>query len=176
VRMEMNEVDLNYLISDVSELYKRDDREIGFHFDLNNDLPLITADARGLRQVLNNLLINAQDALVNTKDPVIMLSTRSVQSGTNNYIELTVQDNGPGIAEDLLAKLFEPYVTTKEKGTGLGLAIVKRIVEEHGGAIWVESRPGEGAKITVRLPVSNLRADGMADIRLAAARAAGERR
>jgi len=175
VRMEMNEINLNQLITDVSELYKRDDREIGFRFDLKNDLPLITADARGLRQVLNNLLINAQDALVNTPDPVIVLSTYSVQSGNNNYIELTVQDNGPGIAEDLLVKLFEPYVTTKEKGTGLGLAIVKRIVEEHGGAIWVESQLGEGAKTTVRLPVSNLRADSKAGIRPAAARAAGER-
>ena len=175
VRMELNEINLNQLVTDVSELYKRDDREIGFRFDLKNDLPLITADARGLRQVLNNLLINAQDALVNTIDPVIILSTRSAQSGSNNYIELTVQDNGPGIAEDLLGRLFEPYVTTKEKGTGLGLAIVKRIVEEHGGAIWVESQPGEGAKITVRLPVSNLRADDMADIRLGPARAAGER-
>jgi nitrogen fixation/metabolism regulation signal transduction histidine kinase len=181
VRMELNEINLNQLVTDVSELYKRDDRVIDFRFDLKNDLPLITADARGLRQVLNNLLINAQDALASTTNPAIVLSTRSVQSDSNNYIELTVQDNGPGIPEDLLGKLFEPYVTTKAKGTGLGLAIVKRIVEEHGGAIWVESQPGDGAKTTVRLPVSNLRADNMADIRLGAARtartarAAGER-
>jgi nitrogen fixation/metabolism regulation signal transduction histidine kinase len=181
VRMELNEINLNQLVTDVSELYKRDDRVIDFRFDLKNDLPLITADARGLRQVLNNLLINAQDALASTTNPAIVLSTRSVQSDSNNYIELTVQDNGPGIPEDLLGKLFEPYVTTKAKGTGLGLAIVKRIVEEHGGAIWVESQLGDGAKTTVRLPVSNLRADNMADIRLGAARtartarAAGER-
>ena len=64
-------------------------------------------------------------------------------------------DCGPGIPEDLLGRLFEPYVTTKPKGTGLGLAIVKKIVEEHGGMLWAENRSDGGACIVIRLPVAD---------------------
>lgn len=172
VRMDLKEVDLNHLITDVSELYKRDDRAIDFTYELDTDLPLITADAGRLRQVLNNLLINAQDALVNTEAPAIVLTTRTVDQRGNSYVELTVRDNGPGIPEDMIGKLFEPYVTSKEKGTGLGLPIVKRIVEEHGGGIWVDSRQ-DGTLTTIRLPLSNYRADRIADFKRV--HAAGEK-
>jgi hypothetical protein len=67
-------------------------------------------------------------------------------------LELAVEDNGGGIALDLLDNLFEPYVTTKAKGTGLGLAIVKKIIEEHGGIIWAENLKG-GARLSARLPL-----------------------
>jgi nitrogen fixation/metabolism regulation signal transduction histidine kinase len=163
VRMELKEVNLNNLITDVSELYKRDDRGIGFTYDLDTQLPRITADAGRLRQVLNNLLINAQDALVNTEAPAIVLSTRTVETGDNSYVELVVRDNGPGIPEEMMSKLFEPYATSKEKGTGLGLAIVKRIVEEHGGGVWVDSRPGEGTRTTIRLPQTNYRSNSVTE-------------
>ena len=172
VRMELKEVDLNQLIKDVAELYKQDDHAMALSYELDASLPQITADAGRLRQVLNNLLINAQDALVNTKDPAIALSTRTVESGESNQVELIVRDNGPGMPEDMIGKVFEPYVTSKEKGTGLGLAIVKRIVEEHGGGIWVDSRPG-GTRVTIRLPLSNYRADRAAEF--AKVKAAGER-
>jgi len=175
VRMEVNEINLNQLVADVSELHRSDDQAIAFRYEFANDLPLITADTSRLRQVLNNLLINAQDALVDTVDPSIVLSTRCVQSDNNYYVELKVEDNGPGIPGDMMDKLFEPYVTSKEKGTGLGLAIVKRIVEEHGGAIWVKSRLGRGTIITVRLPVSTHNAGGVADITLARAITARKR-
>ena len=172
VRMELKEVDFNHLIKDVAELYRQDDHAMALSYELDAALPQITADAGRLRQVLNNLLINAQDALVDTEDPAITLVTRTVETGDSNHVELIVRDNGPGIPADMLGKLFEPYVTSKKKGTGLGLAIVKRIVEEHGGGIWVDSRPG-GTRITIRLPLSNFRADRAAEF--TKVKAVGER-
>ena len=68
-------------------------------------------------------------------------------------IEVTVTDNGAGFPEHLIKRAFEPYVTTKPKGTGLGLAISKRIIEMHGGRIWVESAPGQGSTFSLTLPI-----------------------
>jgi signal transduction histidine kinase/CheY-like chemotaxis protein len=115
--------------------------------------PRIPADPGRLRQVLHNLLLNARDALTNTPRPVIRLGTRLAGENNHRFVELTVQDNGPGFPDALLARLYEPYVTHKEKGTGLGLAIVKRIVEEHGGSIRAYNLKEGGACVTIRLPV-----------------------
>ena len=76
-------------------------------------------------------------------------------------IVLTVTDSGPGIPPDLLPKVFEPYVTTRTTGLGLGLAIARRIVEAHGGAIWIEDAPGGGALFRVILPASWNRRPGL---------------
>jgi nitrogen fixation/metabolism regulation signal transduction histidine kinase len=67
--------------------------------------------------------------------------------------DLVVEDNGPGFQRELIGQVFDPYVTTKARGTGLGLAIVRRIVEEHGGHVEAENRPGGGARVRVELPV-----------------------
>ena len=70
------------------------------------------------------------------------------------FVEIRISDNGCGIPEDLLGQLFEPYITTKTKGTGLGLAIVKKIIEEHGGMVWMENNtPDAGASAIIRLPL-----------------------
>jgi nitrogen fixation/metabolism regulation signal transduction histidine kinase len=121
-------------------------------FDLDEDLPEFMADSDRLRQVLNNLIINAKDALAQTLHPEIRLSTLRVREKDGIHIRVTVADNGPGVPKDVMDRLFEPYVSTKEKGTGLGLAIVKRIVEEHGGLLWAENRAGGGACITIQIP------------------------
>jgi signal transduction histidine kinase len=71
---------------------------------------------------------------------------------------LAISDNGGGFPEELMAHIFEPYVTTKRHGTGLGLAIVKKIVTEHHGSVTIDNRPAQGASVTVSLPL----ADGMA--------------
>ncbi len=81
-----------------------------------------------------------------------MVSTRLVEEAGQRELELTVLDNGPGIPDEVRERLFEPYVTTKQKGTGLGLAIVRKIVEEHSGRVWVENHPEGGARVVVRLP------------------------
>jgi len=72
---------------------------------------------------------------------------------TSSEIHLHVADNGPGFPDRILARAFEPYMTTKTKGTGLGLAIVKKIVEEHGGHISIENGINSGAHINIRLPL-----------------------
>jgi nitrogen fixation/metabolism regulation signal transduction histidine kinase len=170
-QMQSRPVDLNDLIRDVVELYKnsrgagvvplhrgtktgkgKTTRTVTTKLDLDESLPRIPADPGRLRQVLHNLLLNARDALTNTPRPVIRLGTRVAGDNNHRFVELTVQDNGPGFPDALLARLYEPYVTHKEKGTGLGLAIVKRIVEEHGGSIRAYNLKEGGACIVIRLP------------------------
>jgi nitrogen fixation/metabolism regulation signal transduction histidine kinase len=102
--------------------------------------------------VIHNLVKNAQEELNGRSDPLVTVATSLVDETEEPHIDLTVQDNGTGFEEDLLGKIFEPYVTTKTKGTGLGLAIVKKIVEEHGGIIWAENANG-GARLVARLPM-----------------------
>ena len=85
--------------------------------------------------------------------PRLEVTTRLCDSGELQALELSVRDYGPGIPEDMLGRLFEPYVSAKPRGSGLGLAIVKKIVEEHQGMIWVENVDGAGAMFVLRLPL-----------------------
>ncbi|NKN32064.1 sensor histidine kinase [Marichromatium bheemlicum] len=112
----------------------------------------INGDALRLRQVLHNLIKNAQEALEGRADGCIHVTTGVREEAEQQRCWLEVSDNGPGFEPHLMERLFEPYVTTKAKGTGLGLAIVKRIIEEHGGIIVVENT-ASGARIEIRLPV-----------------------
>jgi nitrogen fixation/metabolism regulation signal transduction histidine kinase len=146
---------LNQLIRDTAELFVNESQPALIHFDLDSDLPPVTADSNRLRQVLNNLIINAKDATAGVEKPEIRIRTRCMEEGDHRYVELKVSDNGHGFTDDDRHRLFEPYVTTKaEKGTGLGLAIVKRIVEEHGGIVLLENRrDGDGAVVTITLPL-----------------------
>jgi nitrogen fixation/metabolism regulation signal transduction histidine kinase len=101
--------------------------------------------------VIHNLVKNALEATDGRADAHILVSTALVDDTERPLVELAVEDNGGGIDEELVGRLFEPYVTTKAKGTGLGLAIVKKIVEEHGGIIGAENTNG-GARVAIRLP------------------------
>ena len=116
----------------------------------------VDADPVRFRQVVHNLIKNAQEAVQHVENPEILVATRAYRPAGQDrlFVEITFEDNGAGLDEERIGELFEPYVTTKEKGAGLGLAIVKKIVEEHGGNIRAENRPGGGARIVVRLPVS----------------------
>jgi nitrogen fixation/metabolism regulation signal transduction histidine kinase len=129
-------------------------RAISARLSLDPGLPRVGADAGRLRQVLHNLILNARDALGSATRPVIRLATGVVEEGGRRMAELRIEDNGPGFPPELLPRLFEPYVTTKEKGTGLGLAIVKRIVEEHGGSIHADNLKEGGARVRLRLPLA----------------------
>ena len=86
-----------------------------------------------------------------TPDACITVTTRTGDESERPYVELVVDDNGPGFPERVLDNIFEPYVSTKPRGSGLGLAIVKKIVEEHAGVIAAESNPEGGARIRIRL-------------------------
>jgi len=150
IRLDM--VGMNRIVNEVVELYQTEQRPISFDLQLDPHTPAIEADAGRLRQVLHNLIKNALEAC-GPAGAHIRITTRCAQETGCRHVELSVCDDGPGIPEDMLANLFEPYVTSKPKGTGLGLAIVKKIVEEHAGMIWVENIPEGGACIMIRLPV-----------------------
>jgi len=171
VSMQLRNVNLNQLILDMVELHKSDKRPVQVSFDLDEDLPILKADDGRMRQVLNNLLINATDALAQQTQPQIHITTRNFTDREQSFVELSVEDNGTGVPNDMLERLFEPYVTTKERGTGLGLAIVKRIIEEHGGTIWVSNLEPVGARVTARLPVAARQNEQVTDLRLKPLRA-----
>jgi nitrogen fixation/metabolism regulation signal transduction histidine kinase len=150
-------LDLNALISEILHLYQ-DDLERGvIRPSLQADLPEIMGDPTQLRQVIHNLLQNAQDAVADRPAPRIDVVTEAVRYTDSDGLErtavrLSIADNGPGFAPRVMSRAFEPYVTSKPRGTGLGLAMVKKIVEEHGGRIDIENIPGaNGAKVLILL-------------------------
>jgi nitrogen fixation/metabolism regulation signal transduction histidine kinase len=122
--------------------------------DLEEGLSLVQGDPARLRQVFHNLLQNAEQAVAERADPRIVVRTNE----TDGAARLAVLDNGPGFPPEILARAFEPYVTTKSKGTGLGLAIVKKIVEEHNGSIQIANLAGGGAEVSILLPLAKPRA------------------
>ncbi|MDE1544479.1 ATP-binding protein [Dechloromonas agitata] len=140
-------LDLNELIREVLGLYESSSAAIDT--ELAGDLGPILGDATQLRQIIHNLLRNAEDALEGRDDARIVIRTaRGLR-----HAWLTIADNGPGFPVELLPRIFEPYVTTKARGTGLGLPIVKKIVEEHQGSIEISNAPEGGARIVIRLPL-----------------------
>jgi len=145
-RMNARPVQLNDVIREVLFLYES--MGISIEPRLGENLPSVFADPAMLRQVLHNLFQNAIDALTGVDNPRILVSTSLGAAG----VLLTVRDNGTGIAEGVMGRIFEPYVTTKPKGTGLGLAIVKKIVDEHQGRILVENVKPHGANVSIVLP------------------------
>jgi nitrogen fixation/metabolism regulation signal transduction histidine kinase len=144
----MRELDLNALIHEVLTLYESLGSRI--RLELAAGLPRITGDAAQLRQVMHNLLQNAQDALGETSEPVIVVAS----AVSVNAVRLSVTDNGSGFPEYLMKRVFEPYVTTKPKGTGLGLVIVKKIIEEHGGEVVIGNVAPHGARVSITLPAA----------------------
>lgn len=148
-------VDVNQLLQEVVDLYSNLDINANIHMQLASSLPEIKADPGRLRQVFNNLLNNAFDASISDACTTLNISTKHMVETGVDYIEVVIRDSGPGISEDIINTIFEPYVTTKKKGTGLGLAIVKKIVEEHGGLVLLQNNPdGQGSSAIIRLPVT----------------------
>ncbi len=145
-------LDINMLIRDITELHVAHLTRIKFLFDLADDLPPVMTDPAGIRQVLNNLIINASDAL-GDKGGELKLSTR-IDYAKDNILVLELQDNGPGFPAELLDRIFEPYVTTKSSGSGLGLPISRRIIEENGGTMRATNLPEGGAVVIIHLPVT----------------------
>jgi len=115
---------------------------------LDSNLPSIEADSEQLKRVLQNLLLNAMDAMPN--GGTLRLNTRQY----NSTVILEIADTGQGLTKEECDRLFTPYYTTKHHGTGLGLAIVQSVVSDHGGTISVDSQPGRGATFRIELPVT----------------------
>ena len=153
--MQVTRFDLNQLVTEVADLYRSQAARARIRLDLDPRLEGIEADRGRVRQILNNLVTNALEALEGVAQPLLEIATRLDSTGESEYASVTVCDNGPGFQRELLGRVFDPYVTSKPKGTGLGLAIVKKIVEEHGGRIDADNRPEGGARVRVVLPVTD---------------------
>lgn len=146
---------LNALINDVLNLYvglpARDganpEEEPLVQARLDPDLPQIRGDATHLRQIIHNLLQNAIDAVAGRPQRSVRIRTETLPAaapGAVAHVRLSVSDNGPGFSEKLLARAFEPYVTSKPRGTGLGLAVVKKITEDHHGRVDIQNLQSDG--------------------------------
>jgi len=142
---DLSPIDLNGLIREVLHLYES--AAVQIRTELASGLPLVQGDPTQIRQVIHNMLQNAQDALSARDDGVITVATR--RDGAR--VVLLFRDNGPGFPAEVLARAFEPYFTTKSRGTGLGLAMVKKIVDEHGGDVRLTNREEGGAEVRIRL-------------------------
>jgi nitrogen fixation/metabolism regulation signal transduction histidine kinase len=151
--MELADFDLNGLVREVADLYRAPEARIRFRLELAPGELRIRADRGRIRQVLNNLLTNAIEALEGEAEPAVTLSTRCPGGG---LAELEVHDNGPGFQREFVGQVFDPYVTSKPKGTGLGLAIVRKIVDEHGGRIEADNDPLGGARVRLWLPTDEV--------------------
>jgi nitrogen fixation/metabolism regulation signal transduction histidine kinase len=168
---QLRPLDLNALIREVVALYGADSAVtdsgratttsgVDLHLRLAPDLPLIEGDATQLRQVIHNLIGNAQEALAaraaGSPAPRIVVRTEPARLDEADArgataVRLSVEDNGPGFAANILRRAFEPYVTTKPSGTGLGLAMVKKIVDEHGARVELLNRGPHAAGATVTI-------------------------
>jgi nitrogen fixation/metabolism regulation signal transduction histidine kinase len=165
----LHPLDLNALIEEILGMYLAGDESDVIHAALAPDLPPVLGDATQLRQVIHNLLQNAQDALADRPGgtaPRIDVATEVIHyqgadGGAGTAVRLAILDNGPGFAPKILSRAFEPYVTSKARGTGLGLPMVKKIVDEHGGRVDIQNRAdGSGASVFILLlklaPEANL--------------------
>jgi nitrogen fixation/metabolism regulation signal transduction histidine kinase len=147
-------MNINTLMNEVLDLFTSLNQKTEIELNLEPDLPMVDADVSRLRQVFNNLLKNAFDACENNSDSTLTITSQCISTAGTEYVEISISDSGPGIAEDIMEHIFEPYVTTKKKGTGLGLAIVKKIIEEHNGVVWLENNKDKaGVSAIIRLPI-----------------------
>jgi len=144
---------LEALLEDCLERVRHDPaaREVRIVRDLPAELPAVRVDARMIRQVLLNLLLNAVQAM--PTGGTLTVAARNEPLAGREAIRLDVSDTGSGIAPEFRGRIFQPFFTTKASGTGLGLAVVRRIVDAHRGEVAVETSPGRGTTFTLRLPV-----------------------
>jgi nitrogen fixation/metabolism regulation signal transduction histidine kinase len=131
-------LDLNALLTEMMALYSNENARVPVAWDLQTGLPWVMGDAAQLRQVVHNLIQNAQDASIEQAHAQVWVRTEARPQ--SQRVRLTVLDNGPGFSEAVLQRAFEPYVTTKASGTGLGLAVVKKIADEHNARIEIKNR------------------------------------
>ncbi len=148
------ETSLAILVRDVTEFSLRGSN-VRAKYDFENNLNDAYIDEDQMGQVIQNIVINSKEAMEN--GGTIEISAKNnklLHDRERKYVTLTIQDDGPGIKEQNLCRIFEPYYTTKERGSGLGLAVSWSIVENHGGKIDVESFPGQGTKFVIHIPAT----------------------
>ncbi len=143
---------LNAVVQDLLQLYGNENAAVPVRADLDPQCPAILGDAQQLRQVIHNLLQNAQDATEGREQPEVRIATQWLPA--TGRVRLIVQDNGAGFPAKILKRAFEPYVTTKSRGTGLGLAVVKKIAEEHNARIDLKNRETDGLVVGAQVSLS----------------------
>jgi nitrogen fixation/metabolism regulation signal transduction histidine kinase len=157
---ELKPIDLNALVTEVLQLYSAETSPVLIRAELEPNIPAILGDAQQLRQVLHNLLQNAQDATESAQrsgaEHAVIVRTQRQE--TRQRVRLSVLDHGAGFSDAILKRAFEPYVTTKTKGTGLGLAVVKKIADEHGARVDISNRivsdVVEGAQVSLSFAIA----------------------
>jgi signal transduction histidine kinase len=144
---ERQSINLNEILRGVMKLFEAQlaAQQVTAHLELDQGLPNIEADPAQLHRALQNLVLNALDAMPSGG----ALNLRTARS--NGSVRLEVSDTGSGLTPEECARLFTPYYTTKQHGTGLGLAIVQSVISDHGGRISVESEPGRGTTFRIEL-------------------------
>ena len=150
--MKFELFDLNQLAGEVVDLYRAEEDQVDIQSRFDPGLEPLWGDRARIRQVLNNLLTNAIEALEGVPEARVELLTGVGEREAVPVVLLTVTDNGPGFQPEILDRIFDPYVSSKPRGTGLGLAIVRKIVEDHGGVIEADNRVEGGARVRVMLP------------------------
>ena len=152
-KLELNELDLLGLVEDVLRVQEAElsNRKLEVKVEVNDDLPIILGDRDQIKQAFFNLIKNAMEAMQPSG------SLRILARCDDDYVYLQFVDNGSGISEEDLSKVFQAYYTTKEEGHGLGMMIVERIMREHGGHINIESRKEAGTAITLQFPQQHRR-------------------
>jgi CheY-like chemotaxis protein len=150
-------VDVNQVVRETLALraYEQRVSNISVIDALAAGLPHVFADGHQVQQVLLNLIINAEQAMLSVNGRGVLV-VRTWHDARQESVILEINDDGPGIPEDLQPKIFDPFFTTKDvgQGTGLGLTVAYAIVQEHGGRIRIESGPSTGASFFVELPVT----------------------
>ena len=151
IRFDMAEAGLNDICRESAAAAWAGDPDPRVRLDLDEEIPGLVTDAERLRTALVNILANARHAVQASPrlDPVVLRTRRD-----NGHVTVTIQDRGAGITPEDMARIFDPYFTTRRAGTGLGLPIAKNIIEGLGGALSISSQPGEGTEISIDLPLA----------------------
>jgi two-component system sensor histidine kinase HydH len=148
--LELETLDLRAQAEDAMRVIEGQAAESGIQTSVEEtgQLPRVLADKDSLRSVFTNLLLNSVEAVDGEGGSIAI----KLSPETQNRVRIEISDTGRGIAPADIAKIFEPYYSTKETGTGLGLAIVKKAIDDHGGSISVSSKAGSGTTFTITLP------------------------
>jgi len=151
---ERRPTDINSLIREVSVLFEPEARRAGVavHMDLKQPLPKVLVQPIQIEQVILNLVRNAIEAMLDVRQGERVLTVTTQPTATGGALEVSVRDTGPGLDQELVRKIFNPFVTTKPQGVGLGLSISLGIIEAHDGHLQVDSVPGRGAVFRFTLP------------------------
>ena len=155
-------LDLNQMLAEMMPLYDNDNAVVPVQWQFAAELPPILGDAAQLRQVVHNLIQNAQDASQKAEHPLVEVHTELRPH--SQRARLTIQDNGTGFSEAVLQRAFEPYVTTKASGTGLGLAVVKKIADEHNARIELKNRVQDDLVMGAQVSLSFRLADSQLNL------------